>query len=346
MPYTITLITLLSTFTLAFADNLTYENAVNSSTGVVDLFFVGADGFCDFSSIQPAITAANSSSNPVEIRVADNMNYNENIIINLNNVLIDGSYANCADARNNINGGNKVKLNGAVASTSPSVRITGLFVVIKGIQIQGNDHGGIFASETSVITLEDLLFFQLGTNALSVSGDGQIDLKIKNSLFLLNTGGFGGAVKCTGSNHSIEMTEDSGFAGNSATASGGAIWLANGCEFSMTGGGFENNSSASDGGAIQTINADVVLKNVTFSSNEANGFGGAIAIQSAWLLADGIEFKNNQAGSGGGAIDLYDLAVIILNRNATNCENNLKCNLFDGNEASFGGAISITESSI
>lgn len=344
MSNTILIPVLLLSFTLSYADSVNDEITSLSTFGAVDRFYVGSDNACDFSTIQAAINAANNSQNPAEIRVADNKAYHENIVVNLNNVLIDGSYASCADAINDINGGNKVKLYGAAASSNPSIRITGLFVVIKGIQIQGNDNGGIFANETSVITLENLLFFQLGSRALSVSGDGQINVLLKNSLFLLNSGSFGGALYCTGSNHSIEMTEDSGFAGNVASASGGAVWLASGCDFSMTDGGFENNSSAGNGGAMAAINSDVILKNVNFSNNETNAFGGAISILNAFVQAEATKFTRNEAGAGGGAIELSQGSIFTLERSTTNCLNKLKCNYFDGNKAPSGGAISIASS--
>ena len=345
MRHLITIYILLLNFNLSYAEHVSDEKTVQKSLmGIVDKYYVGSDNACDFSTIQAAINAASSSQNAVEIRVADNKNYNENLFIFYNNILVDGNYSNCTEARNDITGGNRAKLNGAAPANSSRILISGLFVYIKSMQLQGNNSGGIVASGTSVITLEDMLFFQLDAPGLSVSGNGQIDVRIKNSIFLLNTGNFGGALSCSGSNHSIEITEGSGFASNTATVTGGGVFL-QGCDFSMTGGGFQNNSSAGDGGGLAAYNSNIILKNVTFDSNIASSIGGAINIKSSNVNAEAMKFIDNEAGTFGGAISIdngnRDIASFELKANSQSCENNIKCNYFDGNKAQKGGALAL-----
>ena len=340
MRYKITIFALLLNFTLSYADRIDDKNSVQSSTGIGDKYYVGADNACDFSTIQLAINAANNSQNSPEVRVAYNKNYNEILFISNSNIFIDGSYASCSDARNNIHGGNRAKIDGFPGSEIAIIQVTtGLFVHIKGMQLQNNNGGGIYAAGTSVITLEDMLLFQLGTHALEVSGDGQIEVRIKNSLFLLNSGSGGSAIRCEGSNHTINVTENSGFANNTIS---GAIFLNNGCDFLMSGGGFQNNSSELSGGAIYAEDSIVTLINVTFNSNIAGMNGGAImASGGTQINAEATRFINNQSANYGGAISLFDFTSLTLNGTAESCLQTNKCNLFDNNTAKNGGALSL-----
>lgn len=347
MLYIFTFLALVINITWSYADSIKNKNnPYGSTTGVIDKFYVGADNACDFSTIQAGISAANNSQNSPEVRVASNKFYNENIFISNTNILIDGNYANCTDARNDIHGGNRAKVNGFPGSTIATVQVTtGLFVHLKGIQLQNNNGGGVYTAGTSVITLEDMLFFQLGTHALRITGNGQVDVRIKNTLFLQNSSDSNGAaINCSGSNHSIDMTEGSGFANSTKSGLGGAMYLSGGCDLSMTDGVFQNNN-ATFGGAIFIINSNMALKNVLFNSNAASSEGGAILAFNAIIDAEATRFTNNQAENYGGAISIEPGAVFNLKEPSQGCGNSDKCNLFDGNKAQNGGAISLRSSS-
>jgi len=320
---------------VAIADE---KNETSFSTkSAVDRFYVGSDGACDYSTIQAAINAAGSSVNPPEVLVADNKSYNENLFISTNNILIDGNYANCASARNGIHGGNRAKVRGFPASAIATMQISGLSVTIKNLQLDTNQGGGINAQGTSVITLENMLFFQLGDSAIDVGGNGQVDLRITNSTFLLNQADRGGAINCDGSTHSIDVTGNTGFANNTANR-GGAVYLDR-CEFSMSGGGFQSNESHT-GGGIYAVEAMVDLYRVTFVGNMVVQDGGAIfANGSGVVTAEATHFLRNTAIRGG-AVSIWTRAEFNLVRTNRGCFDPNKCNLFDGNTASEkGGAV-------
>jgi predicted outer membrane repeat protein len=344
MNHLIRLLILLLGFNLPLSALSNNKDLTTSNMGVVDRFYVGSDNDCDFLTIQAAINAANSSQNPPEILIADNKNYIENLNISLNNILIDGSFANCTDARNGVHGGNKAKLKGFLGTQFASIKITGLFVIIKNIQLDTNTSGGILANATSVITLENLLFFQLGDSAIKIEGDGPIDLKIKNSLFLLNSATRGAAINCSGIEntnilfHSIEVTDGSGFANNFAST-GGAVDLRDGCSFSMFDGGFQNNNSAFSGGAIAAYKVEVDLNRVTFTENISGGQGGAIVAEESQITANASRFIRNESTDIGGAIAINPNSTLKLESSMENCINSIKCSLFDGNKSTNGGAI-------
>ena len=82
-----------------------------------------------------AIDAANNSQNATEVRIARNMGYFENLQIINSNILIDGSYGNCADARNNIHIDGTTILNDESESGQVTIKVTGLFVHIKAYSL-------------------------------------------------------------------------------------------------------------------------------------------------------------------------------------------------------------------
>lgn len=346
MKYLIKLLAIISACSISFAatsNNKTLETQVKS--GAVDYFYVGADNACDYSKINDALSAASSSQNPIEVLVSNNKDYTETLFISLNNILIDGSYANCADARNGIQGENRIQLSGGSSSFSlATIEITGVLVSLKSIQLDSsNAYKGIFAGETSIITLENMLFLGLSNSAIRIEG-GPIDLKIKNSWFVLNTAERGAAIDCVGSNQSIEVTENTIFASNTVGGTGvssgrGAAVNLLSCDFSMSGGEFIGNHADAGGGIFAYGSDQVDLKRVKFIDNVADTGGGAIRAAFSEVNVEDSHFIRNESGMSGGAINFGDGSVFTLKSTGNDCFGSTRCNLFEGNTSELGGAI-------
>ena len=343
MRFLLIIFTIVSGYSFSFAVIAEEKNEHGLSSNLaVDRYYVGADRACEYSSLQAAINAAAKSVNPPEILVADNRTYEEDLTISISNILIDGGFSNCSNARTGTHSGNKAKLRSHPASSSATIDITGIFVTIKNVQLDMNSGVGIRAKGTSVITLENMLFFQLGDSAIDMGGFGQVDLTVKNSVFLLNQATNGGAIACSGPTHSIDVTDGSSFANNSATGFGGAVFLEEDCEFSMSTGGFQNNTAGWGGGLIALSGATVDLNQVSFNSNMAEIGGGAISAtgNSTLINAEATHFLRNESSQFGGAIAIEAGAGFTIKRTSKGCFDSSKCNLFDGNKAlTDGGAV-------
>lgn len=313
------------------------------TTGITEKYYVGADNHCDFNTIQAAIDAAGNSVNQALVLVSYNKTYTENLLIDHQDIHLDGRYPDCTQARLGLVGREKVT-NQGFRSESPTIHITGLNVSIESMVLSDNLAGGLLADATSNITLKNMAFSHLGEmtqngdifNAIQLLGRGQINLQIIASDFSLNTAYSGSAIFCDGSNHSMSLS-GSTFSDNEVNHDGGAIYV-NGCDLTILDGVFQNNT-AKFGGAVYVVLSDVSLNKTTFEANRVDGSGGAIAGVNSTINSDAVHFIDNQSTSFGGAVSLSSSTFRIKN-SSNNCRNNFKCNLFSNNKAGFaGGAI-------
>ena len=160
---------------------------------------------------------------------------------------------------------------------------------------------------------------------------------IKNSRFYSNYAGvFGGAIDIEADNATVDNCI---FIANEASNGAAIGCIANACNF--TNSIFENNSASDTGGAIFIENGDLswegtnahLIENNKFINNEAVQQGGAIEVENQqmtssadWTLIQKNEFINNSAYNGGAISAYYGDAGI-------------KNNLFINNTAGYGGAI-------
>jgi hypothetical protein len=95
------------------------------------------------------------------------------------------------------------------------------------------------------------------------------------------------------------------------------------------------NSVDGSGGGLLVRNSDVILTKVHFVGNLATASGGAVRALSGHLICLDCEFRGNRAAQGGGAVDgSYESTLEISNSR------------FDRNQSSWGGAVSIRNSSL
>ncbi|VAW38407.1 hypothetical protein MNBD_GAMMA01-1346 [hydrothermal vent metagenome] len=285
----------------------------NSNIPVVT---VGGDNACDYRIGSTKIQDAINEHTSVEIRIARNDTYNENLVINDNSVSLRGGYANCTDAANNIpsegNLGSIWTVVGGVAgSKQPVIKILGntqrntiiLERLLLGLGEGATNEfpgGGISIYQADAqISLEDVrIWFNEGI--LRGGGvaiiEGDTDITANNLELFFNKAQSGGGIYCDGSEASLTL-HFSSIGGNDANGitGGGGISLHNGCSLLMYSGGITGNTSAKHGGGMAISSGSIVtlfgheicsLSGACFGSNTA----------SMRLLANKVS-----RGGGGGA---------------------------------------------
>ena len=115
----------------------------------------------------------------------------------------------------------------------------------------------------------------------------------------------------------------------------GAAVTVNSGSFEMAGGLFTNNECKTVGGALYTEEGTVTVSGGAFTDNESKTQGGAIYNNNGTVTVTGGLFSENRASTYGGAITgngIYSSTLISGKAELT------------GNEATFGGALSVTGS--
>jgi len=260
--------------------------SINHSRGAGSLVTVGQPGDtdCDFNaagtSIQDAI-----DSGAQEIRISAEAPYFQTVVINDLDVFIQGGYANCADAATNTLNGDFTTLDGSMA-TGPIIELTGdtmkNTVILRRLKLENANDSAIESSQSDVLLEINNGIIQHNTTngmggGLSVFG-GDADVIIRDSRIFNNSAGFGGGIGCQGFQASITMVGNNGINQNQATSnggissgSGGGLFLAQACRFSMYAADdaldFDDSGEATRGGMILA----------SFSGNQARNEGGAIS---------------------------------------------------------------------
>ncbi len=290
----------------------------NKSQAGIDFFTVGADGACQYSSIQAAVDDFfQSPLSTIEIRIATNKTYSENIVIGNADIALTGGYANCflANAGNGssnqslIDAGNNgvvLKIQGVTTRRTMSFKNLRL--------INGNNPtgagGGLLSDNSKVALLLDNVDIR-NNNASHGAGiaiiDGDTDLIMKESLVFGNVADYGGGIYCSSGSSSVNVANHSGIIANFANSplavapnGRGAGAYINGCYFAIFTGsnsnasftGMEVNSANSHGGAIYAENAIIRLH-----GHQHCGSQGCLGDDSK-----PVSFRSNQSNFGNGAV--------------------------------------------
>ena len=154
----------------------------------------------------------------------------------------------------------------------------------------GNDvGGGALYAQGGIVTIRNTSFLgNRGGNGGAI-GNLQARFTIEDSLFQGNTtnahagdGGNGGAIYIDGSGNGQLVIRRSTFRANTASWIGGAIhtyMYAGASGMTIEDSLFENNTTEQNGGAIYHQNGSLTIARSTFSGNQTSGQGGAL-----WLL--------------------------------------------------------------
>lgn len=240
----------------------------------------------------------------------------------------------------------------------------------------GSLGGGIIISDANARVVIDNARINFNSavigGGLAVIG-GNADVELTSTLIDFNTAQVGGGgIYCAGNESSIIIGKQSIVEINSAIFNslsvGGGIYVVSGCDITLYSSSVLRNDASSDGGGIYAsggaqvtmigyeVCADVHcfgdnINPVLLKSNEADynssgqGEGGAIYATGANTVVSmsEVSMEENSAVNGG-AISARAGANFFLQAPSRNCINRLghlskRCNFFDSNFASTGGAI-------
>jgi len=276
---------------------------------------VGADGSCDFNSIQTAI-----NSHVGEVRVATNMVYNDKLVLNDIDIIIRGGFSTCTQANNNVQSSNHSVIDHTGLNLGAIVFISGTgirnTIVLENLQLTGAESSGI---ETISADAEILLNnMRIDNNHLAIGAagggiaafSGDTDFILIDSIVSDNSADFGGGINCSGADVSFIISGESGVSQNAAigtlpnssSGNGGGLFITDGCEVSIYSG-------------TQNVNAQTMIG---ISGNQANANGGGFYVsQGAGVLLSGHRSNPN------GGVDFYgdDSKPVNLNNNVSDLLN-------------------------
>ncbi len=335
----------------------------------ISFFTVGADGACGYSSIQTAIDDFFQSPLPsIEIRIATNKTYFENIVIGNADVSLTGGYSNCTNANAGVGTLSQALIDASNSGTVITVQgvTTRRTMEFKNLRlINGNSPtggGGLLSDNSDVALLLENVDIR-NNNAIHGAGiailGGNTDLLLNESLIFGNIADYGGGIYCSGSMSSINVANHSGIISNFANnplivapnGRGGGAYIT-GCYFALFTGsnsnasftGMEANSSMNFGGAIYVENSIVRIhghqscgslgclgddNNPVAMKNNLSNFQHGAAI-----YADSSDVKINAAllqGNSGESVIYATESDLTIERFFQPCWSNDKCNLIENN---------------
>lgn len=241
---------------------------------------------------------------------------------------------------------------------------TAKFIMTNSATITANNaaYGAAIAGKTG--TTVDLRGGTISRHSSAASQWGAVyisgaTLKISGCKITGNTGGFGGAIGMNGGTFtmtsgsiysnkalsfggavylqdSANFTMSGGTIGGTSVAmtnsapAGGGVYVASGCEFTLSGGTINNNTSSGSGAGVYVSASKFTMTSGIIDHNAATKWAGAVYAQGAATTRISGGTISNNSGTHGGAI-FY---------NGTTGTHTISGGTFSGNRASVsGGAI-------
>jgi predicted outer membrane repeat protein len=236
-----------------------------------------------------------------------------------------------------VDGSGGITLDGSgsysIFSVQPGVTLTLKNITLNGANGTNTDGGAI--KNHGTLSLDHTIIQSSRTDSNHSGGaifsDGPVF--IVDSLLQNNKAGSAGALFANFA-QAVVTISDSTFSGNvtsnTVTGFGGAIWVGEQAQVSITGGAILSNSAKFGGGLYLSQNATVTLAStgapLLVSGNSATGSGGGIDNSAGRVTATNATLSRNSAPLGGG---VYNNGGQLALTNAT----------LSGNSAGSGGAI-------
>ncbi len=360
-------------------------NNYSKSISGVDFFTVGADTACQYSSIQTAIDDfAQSPFGNIEIRIANNKTYIENIVIDNETLSLVGGYTDCTQAAQGGNPGNNQSIiDGNNLETV--IRIEGTTqrrtIMLKNLRLLHGTNvgpGGGLVSYLSDVALS-LENVDIRNNTAHYGAGiaiiaGNTDLIMRESRVLGNVADYAGGIYCSGSASSVNVGNHSGIIANFANSplsqfpnGRGAGAYIDGCYFAIFTGshdngtltGMDSNTAESHGGAIYAENAIIRLHghqhcgavgclgddtNPVSFRSNQSNFGVG-----AVLYAKNSDVKVNAVwmeGNVGNSILYLEASELVIERAQQPCWSNSHCNLIENNDGLVISGSNISDTNI
>lgn len=293
------------------AANLALGGTINLPSGVYTLTITGIDednnatGDLDINS---SLTLNGDATSSTEIR--GDTGWNDRIFhifaglsVNINHVAVEFGHSNFWGG-GIYNYGGLLTLNHCGIFDNQAVAGGGIMndnngiLAVTNCQIDFNEasnNGGGIYNGSGIVTVNDSHFFSNNNGAIVNWGE----LSVTNSEFVINAGGWGGAI----GNSGTAVLSDCDFTGNMASITGGGV-ANTGANTLMTiqSSTFMSNTAVSSGGALTNVGIMSLTQN-TFRYNSSPGSSGAIG-NSGQLTLNQVTIAENHADgiydTGGG----------------------------------------------
>ncbi len=261
---------------------------------------------------------------------------NQNIVINGNDLIIDGNNLYTA-----------LKIGSNINDDAIEATINNLTITRCNVTTSSDEEGAALYvyPRAAIVTINDSTF---SDNEAEEGGAiwHRGTLTVNRSSFNNNSavigsgnGGDGGAILRNGSEGNLSITESS-FSNNEAADQGGAIVVENGASADISISTFTNNKAPNDdGGAIHISDGSVQIYKSTLDNNMSGDNGGAINVNDGTLTMENSTVSGN-AGVRGGGIRNRDSATL---NNVTVADNSATSG-GGGIDTDSGGTTTLTNS--
>lgn len=195
--------------------------------------------------------------------------------------------------------------------------------------------GGAIYTENSTIVL-------IGTTFLNNSSPGSggamhfnySKIMIHNITMVNNSAFIAGAIRVDNEADLI-VYGNNYFGGNSASESGGGIYLSNVSSAAFSGVNYFYKSQANRGGSMYVFNASVSMEGTSRFNENYGGRGGAVYLNLARAMFNGAHYFRQNSGGRGSAVYMFEGSLYFEGTT-----------YFEDNNAGRGGALYLTDSNI
>ncbi len=208
-----------------------------------------------------------------------------------------------------IDGGSQITLTGNLTTRlfTNSATLTLQNIILDRAGSTGSDGGAITNSGTLNLQNSTIQNSQTDNNHSGGAIFSSGPVNISNSTLKNNTGGSAGAMFINNA-LAVAQISNSTFSNNKTTNTitgfGGAIWVGEQAQVSITGGAIISNSAQYGGGLYLSANATVTLSSAgapaIVAGNSATTSGGGVDNSGGHVTLTNVTFSGNSAGSGGG----------------------------------------------
>ena len=332
-----------------------------------DVYTVGSDGACNFSSLTNALLAAAFHAGADEIRLANNSTYT-GVRLHLTDwdpssagtLTLTGGYTDCTGSTT----GPRTVLSGD--ATHPIVLVdtssaSTSQITLQRLQLDGSGVDGLEVDAGGDVTLVNT-YLTGNTNAGAAVDGGTLtldgaDTRVENNasygITVSNSGHVsigtmswvstndGPGIYCS-TNSTVDVLGV--INGNQTPYSGGGVSAASGCTFHLQPGGWVLGNTAGFGGGIYAstgahivVDENSVFDPTLVNGNSATDHGGGLFLIGAGTTATikGRVTDNTSPDMGGG-IAVESGATVTMERGTTDCDHGNRCAELSGNQLTAG----------
>ena len=193
-----------------------------------------------------------------------------------------------------------------------------------------NVNGAVFKNNTASAEA-GAMKINLGTDSKNYN----LTLNLNSGTFEGNSAPNGGAIYSWRGSVSSAADGSCTFTGNTATASGSAIFI-NNSNFTLRNAEFSNNTATNNDGAIYVVNSTMTMDNGYIHDNLSGGYGGGVHVVNSTMTMNNGRINNNTAKLRGGGIYLNNSTLYF---NDGHINGNKVFDSTNANNGEYGGGV-------